>query len=157
MDKKIIGEKISSLRKEKGLTQKELADRLGVTDKAISKWETGVHFPDIAIMESLAEELEITVSELLGFEDATKEEVIKGMTLVSDEEKMKTKKQMKTRAIELIVYGAIGFPTSIYLSWILHLQGLQGGVYGITTNLLMILAMTAFVSGIETLINLRKL
>lgn len=79
------------------------------------------------------------------------------MTLVSDEEKMKTKKQMKGRAIELIVYGATGFPTSIYLSWLLHLQGLQGGVYGITTNLLMILAMTAFISGIETLINLRKL
>ena len=43
------------------------------------------------------------------------------------------------------------------LSWILHLQGLQGGVYGITTNLLMILAMTGFISGFETLINLRKL
>lgn len=157
MDKKIIGEKISSLRKEKGLTQKELADRLSVTDKAISKWETGVHFPDIAILENLAEELGITVSELLGFEDATKEEVIKGMTLVSDEEKKKIKAQMKGRAIELIVYGAIGFPTSIYLSWILHLQGLQGGVYGSTTTLLMILAMTAFISGIETLINLRKL
>ena len=157
MDKKIIGEKISSLRKEKGLTQKELADRLCVTDKAISKWETGVHFPDIAILENLAEELGITVSELLGFEDATKEEVIKGMALVSDEEKKKIKAQMKGRAIELIVYGAIGFPTSIYLSWILHLQGLQGGVYGVTTTLLMILAMTCFVSGIETIINLRKL
>lgn len=157
MDKKIIGEKISSLRKEKGLTQKELADRLSVTDKAISKWETGVHFPDIAILENLAEELEITVSELLCFEDATKEEVIKGMTLVSDEEKKKIKTKMRARAVELVVYGSIGFPTSIYLSWILHLQGLQGGIYGITTTLLMILAMTCFISGIETLINLRKL
>lgn len=157
MDKKIIGEKISSLRKEKSLTQKELADRLGVTDKAISKWETGVHFPDIAIMEKLAKELGLTVSELLGLEQATSEEVIKGMTLVSDEEKKKIKAQMRARAVELIVYGAIGFPTSIYLSWILHLQGLQGGVYGVTTTLLMILAMTCFVSGIETIINLRKL
>lgn len=157
MDKKIIGQKISSLRKEKGITQKELAEKLCVTDKAISKWETGVHFPDIAIMEKLAEELGITVSELLGLEQATSEEVIKGMAKVSDEEKMKIKKQMKARAIELIVYGIIGFPTSIYLSWILHLQGLQGGIYGATTALLMIVAMTGFFSGIENMINLRKL
>ena len=87
MDKKVIGEKISTLRKEKGMTQKELAEKLCVTDKSVSKWETGVHFPDIAIMEQLANELGITVSDLLGLEQATSEEVVKGMAIVSEEEK----------------------------------------------------------------------
>lgn len=54
MDKKIIGQKISMLRKEKGMTQKELAEKLCVTDKSVSKWETGVHFPDIVAMEQAA-------------------------------------------------------------------------------------------------------
>lgn len=42
MDKKEIGRKISALRKEKGMTQKELAEKLHVSDKTVSKWETGV-------------------------------------------------------------------------------------------------------------------
>ena len=71
MDKKRIGQRISTLRKEKGMTQKELAEKLCVTDKSVSKWETGVHFPDIEIMERLASELGIPVSDLLGFEKVT--------------------------------------------------------------------------------------
>lgn len=50
MDAKIIGSHIASLRKEKGLTQQELAERLNVTAKAVSKWETGHGLPDIQTM-----------------------------------------------------------------------------------------------------------
>ena len=52
-------------RKEKGYTQKELAERLFLSDKAISKWETGVSIPDIALLVPLAELLEVSVTELL--------------------------------------------------------------------------------------------
>lgn len=157
MDKKLIGQKISTLRKEKGLTQKELAERLCVTDKSVSKWETGVHFPDIAIMEKLADELGITVSDLLGLEQATSEEVIKGMTEVSEEEKKEIKKTMRVQSWEQIIYGIIGTVVSIYLSWILNEQGLKGGIYGICTTATMIVAMVCAENGIYNLVKLKKL
>lgn len=60
-----LGGRIARLRKEKGMTQLELADRMGVTDKAVSKWERDVSCPDIASMPRLAEALGATVDELM--------------------------------------------------------------------------------------------
>lgn len=60
-----LGGRIARLRKEKGMTQLELADRMGVTDKAVSKWERDVSCPDIASMPRLAEVLGATVDELM--------------------------------------------------------------------------------------------
>ncbi len=65
MTNKSMGETISSLRKEKGMTQKDLADMLGITDKAVSKWERGVAYPDTATIPAIAEIFEISVEELL--------------------------------------------------------------------------------------------
>ena len=52
-----MGEIISTLRKEKGMTQKDIADKLGITDKAVSKWERDVAFPDTATIPKLAEKI----------------------------------------------------------------------------------------------------
>ena len=65
MEHQKFGAFLAQMRKEKGLTQKELADRLHVTDKAVSKWETGKGFPDVKMMEPLAEELDVSLVELL--------------------------------------------------------------------------------------------
>ena len=65
MDAKTIGKKIYELRKENGFTQRELADKVNVTNKAVSKWENGVNFPDPGIMDDLAEALGVTVTELI--------------------------------------------------------------------------------------------
>ena len=65
MNASSIGEKISELRKERGYTQQELADKIGVTNKAVSKWERGVNFPDMGIIDDLAEALGTTASELM--------------------------------------------------------------------------------------------
>ena len=73
MDNRIIGKFIKRKRKEIGLTQTELGDKLGVSDKAISKWETGNSLPDIGILKSLSDILGISTSELLnGREDNNK-------------------------------------------------------------------------------------
>ena len=65
MDAKITGCFIAQLRKELGLTQKELAEKLEVTDKAISRWETGKGLPDTSLLKPLAEILGVSVGELL--------------------------------------------------------------------------------------------
>lgn len=62
---KSMGEIISTLRREKGMTQKDIADKLGITDKAVSKWERDIAFPDTATIPKLAEILEINVEELM--------------------------------------------------------------------------------------------
>ncbi len=59
---------ISELRKEKKLTQKGLAEQLGVTDKAVSKWERGLSCPDISLLSKLSKILGVTTSELLNGE-----------------------------------------------------------------------------------------
>lgn len=65
MDNIKTGKLISSIRKDKGMTQKQLADNLGVSNATISKWETGKGYPDISLLEPLANALGITVSEIL--------------------------------------------------------------------------------------------
>ncbi len=65
-----IAQFISELRKEKKFTQKELAEQLGVTDKAVSKWERGLNYPDISLLSKLSHILGVTISELLNGERA---------------------------------------------------------------------------------------
>ena len=69
MDKYVTGAVIRKLREAKKMTQEELADKLYVSSKAVSKWETGQGFPDISLIEPLASALGISVIELLSGED----------------------------------------------------------------------------------------
>ena len=69
MDKYVTGSVIRRLRERKLLTQEELAERIHVSGKAVSKWETGRGYPDISLLEPLAEALGISVIELLSGED----------------------------------------------------------------------------------------
>lgn len=65
IDKKKFGAFVAQLRKEKGLTQKELAEKVYVSDKAVSKWETGVSIPDVTVLIPLSEAFGVSVTELL--------------------------------------------------------------------------------------------
>ena len=73
MKKQTLGMMISSLRKEKGMTQLELAEKMGVTDKAVSKWERDLSFPDINSIPKLAEVFEVSVDGLMQVKTETKE------------------------------------------------------------------------------------
>jgi transcriptional regulator with XRE-family HTH domain len=68
MDLNKTGLFISALRKQNGLTQKELAEKIGVTDKAVSRWETGKGFPDVSILKLLAEVLNVSITEIVNGE-----------------------------------------------------------------------------------------
>lgn len=69
-----MGEMIAARRKALGMTQKELAAKMNVTDKAVSKWERGLAFPDINSVPRLAEVLEVSVVELMDAQEGPKQE-----------------------------------------------------------------------------------
>ena len=65
MDCNKVGKLIFSLRKEKGLTQKQLADAMNISDKTISKWERGLGCPDVSLLHELSEILKINIEQIL--------------------------------------------------------------------------------------------
>ena len=77
MKKQTLGMMISSLRKEKGMTQLELAEKMGVTDKAVSKWERDLSFPDINSIPKLAEIFDVSVDDLMQVKAEHKENLSK--------------------------------------------------------------------------------
>lgn len=99
MDNNKIGKYIASRRKEKGLTQQELGDKLFVTDKAVSKWERGLSLPDITILEKLADVLSTDIYSILQVEkkkDLDIEKILNG-------EKNKIKKELSKKIIIYIL------------------------------------------------------
>jgi transcriptional regulator with XRE-family HTH domain len=73
MKKQNFGTMIATLRKEKGMTQLDLAEKMGVTDKAVSKWERDLSFPDVNSLPKLAEIFEVSVDELMQVKAEEKE------------------------------------------------------------------------------------
>ena len=105
MDNKKFGEFIAEIRKEKNMTQNDLAKELNLTDKAISKWERGLSFPDITIWEPLANALDISLVELIKAEKIKEnekivvEDIINETVKISTEEVNKNKKKSKVLVI----------------------------------------------------------
>lgn len=113
MNKQAIGSKICTLRKQLGMTQKQLAEKLHVTDKSVSKWERGVSYPDLELMENIAEALGITLGELLGIEENTERNSVactfQELSVISAEEKSLLKREVKNTAILNLFFLAVVF------------------------------------------------
>ena len=108
MNQEKIGLFIAELRKEKSMTQNDLANKLGVTDRAISKWENGRGLPDISLLSPICEILGVSINELLSGERLNEEDLMQKF----DENIISTidytaKKIKKTRKTFLIVLLAI--------------------------------------------------
>ena len=71
MKQEKIGVFIAETRRQRGMTQKELAEKIGISDKTVSKWECGNSIPDISYLEALCDSLDIKVNELLSGERLT--------------------------------------------------------------------------------------
>lgn len=122
MDNEKFGNFIKELRKEKGITQKELGEKLNITDKAISKWERGLSFPDITMLNLLAEFFEVDVSELLNGEKGNKKDIDIEKVVNEAIEKYKNleeKRKFKIKRIKKIT----GILSLIILIFSLLLQG----------------------------------
>lgn len=116
MDAKATGGLIARRRKEQNWSQGDLAERLHVTDKAISKWETGRGLPSVDLLEPLAEALGLTVSELLSGRELTPEELPRAaevQVMESMERERRTRRRgfFATTALALIGIAAIGVGT----------------------------------------------
>lgn len=136
MDASIVGKRIAELRKARGLTQKELAGKLHITDGAVSKWERGINFPDLSLMEPLALALGTSVIELLSLENATKNEVANAMADISVMEKEKLVKEFRLRAVCNIVIGIILFACLTTASVLFRKNHIYGLANGVTTGAL---------------------
>lgn len=120
-----IGKFIASCRKEQGMAQAVLAEKLGISDRAVSKWETGKSMPDSGIMLELCELLKINVNELLSGEhitmedyNAKSEEVILG--LKSENEKY-AKRLLRSEAY-IVVVGVVASLAMIIAGTIIALK-----------------------------------
>ena len=104
MNTEKIGSLIAKLRKEKGLTQKELADQLHITDRAVSKWERGLGCPDISLLDDLANILGVSISSLLNGEEEVEKAIKTTITYVIESKKQRIKEWGNFLFIIVIVF-----------------------------------------------------
>lgn len=113
MDREKTGALIAAARKARGLTQKELAERLHISDRAVSKWERGAGFPDVSLLEPLADALGLSVLDLLrGEEQETPEPegtVRRCLALLVRQTKEKTRKRLGQILGSLLALAVAGF------------------------------------------------
>ncbi|MBQ8823024.1 MAG: helix-turn-helix transcriptional regulator [Lachnospiraceae bacterium] len=112
MDQIKIGKFIADERKTKKYTQRELADKLGISDKTISKWERGNGFPEVSLLLPLCNELNITVNELLSGErlqevDYKKKAEENMVNLVKEAQESKKKIVMSALVATLVIIAAV--------------------------------------------------
>ncbi len=119
MDQQKFGAFLRQLRKEKGLTQEQLAEQLGVTNRSVSRWETGANLPDFDLVLTLADTFGVTIEELLDGErrtnmpitDPKQAEILLKTADYSNQEKIRLSKRMTVlfslSSIAFIVYMVI--------------------------------------------------
>lgn len=146
INKQEFGAFISMLRKEKGITQKELAEQLFISDKAVSKWETGISVPNIDLLVPLADILGVTVTELLMCQRMEQnhvmsttqvEQVVKTAVLYSEEEQIRAYQNKGNWGVLYIVSLLIACLEMVFVFWKGHItNGLVvtisvGAIFGI--------------------------
>ena len=120
MNKERLGNFISGERRNLGLTQRDLAAALHVTDKAVSKWERGLSYPDVTLLEPLAQELDLTVEELMACrrqavaEQKGAEETMRNLLDISRDSVRKERRRSWQRLAAVLVLLAV---TAAVVAW----------------------------------------
>ena len=149
MDSNKMGAFIAQVRKERGLTQLELAQKINVTDKAVSKWERGVGFPDIKIIEALAEALGVSVSELMNGERMENAVRDSESDNISNDDILTENKKYAGKIVNfrtyIIVLAAVVLSLSIFL---LDSGGFDGAFFVYIPFIMELVGVLLIVSGI---------
>ena len=144
MNQQITGKFIAHKRKEKNLTQEQLTEKLGVSNKTISKWETGKCMPDYTVVKSLCEELGITVAELMDGEVSEEKSV-----RTYDEEQIMNllKRTQDLEKQKNLLYGILLIVMGIALQALSHtLDG--SGVKDFFSGLLLGISIAEMLAGV---------
>lgn len=130
MDTKKIGAFIAMNRKKKGYTQEQLAEKLGVTNKTISRWENSHYMPDLSLLEPLSKELDITLNELLAGEEIVKEEAMEysEQNLIQTIDYTDKKIKDEHKKISLFIIG-LGIFTSLCAFTVFPSESSWGSIY----------------------------
>lgn len=152
MEQAKVGKFIAECRKNKNMTQAELAEKLNITDRAISKWETGKGMPDSSIMLELCNELDITVNELLSGEVIK----VENYNQKAEENLLKMKKQKEEADKEMLrLEIVIGYMSSItFLVLVFVASFIQ--MPSITRILLIVSGCIAFAIGLINAIKIEQ-
>lgn len=150
MDQEKIGRFIAECRKSKKMTQSELSEKLGVTDRSVSNWENGKNMPDLSLFKPLCEMLDITINELLSGEKLSKEEYQEKFeeNIVStiDYSTKRIKKYSGLISLILIIFGLF---ISISAIMIFPGESSWGSIYSV-------LGIIVFMIGISRITNMIK-
>ena len=149
MDQVRTGRFIAARRKEKGLTQKQLAEKLGISDKTVSKWECGNGFPEISLLLPLCDELGITVNDLLSAElvpgEAYQEKAENNMV-----EMIKEREENRRHYMLLFALGGVSLISFLTLLFVVCLPT---GAVSLTLRLVILLiAFVIFAVGLLAVI-----
>ena len=148
MDLIKIGKFIANCRKEKNITQEQLAEKLFITDRAVSKWERGLSLPDADKMLDLCNILDINVNELLNGERIDMKDYAKKneelLLELAKQEELKNKKMITNMYVLAITTVAFYIGITLLASYTLGEGALFGIIVSISTIILVIVALYAF-------------
>ena len=153
MDQIKIGKFISKCRKEKKMTQAQLAEKLNITDRAVSKWETGRGMPDSSIMLELCNELGITVNELLCGERLKMDDYnlkFEENLLAVQKEKEESDRRMLKLEMVIGIISSIAFLVLVFTA-------LFAGLYPIARVALISIGALIFITGVANAIKIEQI
>ena len=150
MNQEKIGKFIAECRKHKNMTQSELAEKLGVTDKSIGNWENGRNMPDLSLFKPLCAELDITINELLSGERIKKEKYQErfeeNIINTIDYSTKKINISNNTLGIALIVLGIL---ISITAMTIFPSDSSWGSIYSVIGGLISLIGINKLLNKIS--------
>ena len=155
MNQKKTGEFLKQLRKEKNLTQEQLAEKLFVSGRTVSRWETGSNMPDLSVLVELADYYDVDIREIIDGErksenmDSETKETLKKVAEYTEEEKKKLKRKMADMmlgAAVLLVFCALLFESNGFGGWIPEssCRNIIGFTLGISTATLVLNVLYLF-------------
>ncbi|MDO4198257.1 MAG: helix-turn-helix transcriptional regulator [Erysipelotrichaceae bacterium] len=147
MDQRKIGAFLKYLRNEKNITQEELAEKLNVSGRTVSRWETGSNMPDISLLVDIAEFYDVSIPEIIYGErkNGKMKEEVKETALALSDYTEEINRKMHKALLRLSIAALIGF----VMYMVTDSMGLTGGVYdlirnvalGLSFGLLMVMAL----------------
>lgn len=145
MNQAKIGKFIAECRKKQGMTQNELSEKLGVTDKSISNWENGRNMPDLSLFKPLCELLDISINDLISGEKVSKDKYQEKLeeNIISTIDYTNQKVSEKNNLIGIILI-AFGIMISITAMTIFPSESSWGSIYSIFGGIVSLIGVSRF-------------